>query len=339
MRKGDIAEVMVHIKHYRITRRLMAIGSALSAAIVLIGCGTGTSESGVNENAFASVTRVSNPGAFFFPTSAVPDAAGQFIYFVASGPTGRGIFRVPATGGNATEVFVGAPFVLPTDIALSTDNQTLFIADQEAGGSGRIYTLPVAGGNPTELPGTAGTMPRALDVIRQGGQDKVYFCGREAGDGESTVFEIAAAGGQAATLRHKGAPLSAAGGIIAAADGTLYIADRGSQPDQGGVYRLSGTTMTRLGGNIFTGQPPGIALTPDNRTVVVSSLHPTNGTAQVVLIDVQTGSTSVFNRVIGSNINAGGLHPARNASGATGTYAWVDGGDGSGGGGGIYRLR
>jgi hypothetical protein len=206
-----------------------------------------------------------------------------------------------------------------------------------AGGSGRIFSLSMGGGPPTEVAGSAGTRPLALDVLRQGGQDKIFFCGSDASDAQTALYELPATGAAAPTLRHKGAPLLAAAGIISASDGTLYIADKGSQPNQGKVYRLSGTTLTLLAADIYTGSPPGIALTPDERTVVVSSLHPINGTAQVHLIDLQTGSSSVFSRVISANSGAGGLHPARDGSGMTGTYAW-SGYDGSGGGG-VYRLR
>src|ERR1051326_2054015 len=90
-------------------RLLMGIALTTIAAIAFTGCssGDGSPDLGVNNNAFTTVDRVTNSEGFYSPSSAVPDAAEQFIYFVASDDKGRGVFKVPATGGAATEVFVG----------------------------------------------------------------------------------------------------------------------------------------------------------------------------------------------------------------------------------------
>jgi hypothetical protein len=145
-------------------------------------------------------------------------------------------------------------------------------------------------------------------------------CGATAPGGLKAVFEIASAGAIAAGLRYEGSLLVMPAGIVAARDGTLFIADLA-----GAVSRLSTSgSLSQIAGGIITGMPAGIALTPDDRTVAVSSKSPGDGTAQVQLIDLQTGGVSIFNKVTGANRNPGGLHGARDAGGPTGKYAWAD---------------
>lgn len=151
--------------------------TAVCIALVIGGCGSDhTSRQGVrlDNSLFGSVTPLTQSGSFSAPESAVPDASGQFVYFVASGPNGAGAFKVPASGGAAVEVRTGTPFVAPFDITLSSDNQTLSVADPQAGGGGSILTMPVTGGVPAALPGTERTAPRALEAIRRGDTDQVY---------------------------------------------------------------------------------------------------------------------------------------------------------------------
>src|SRR5205823_6281719 len=104
--------------------------------IALFGCKSDVAGPGTNTDLFTSVTvAITTSATFSPPSSSVPDAANQFIYFVAGGPNGPGVFKVPSAGGTATEVFVGAPFSAPVDLALSTDNQTIFVSDSNAGGT------------------------------------------------------------------------------------------------------------------------------------------------------------------------------------------------------------
>jgi DNA-binding beta-propeller fold protein YncE len=283
--------------------------------LALAACNSDASGPDVNNDLFPSVTLAASTGTFTRPLSSVPDASGEAIYFVATGANGSGVFNVPSSGGAVTEVFAGDPFVDPTDLVLSTDNRMIFVADSA---SGSILSLGVDGGTPTVVPGTAGTMPVALDLVRRTDRDRIYYCGANAASGQKAVFEIPSEGAGEATLRYSGSPLVDPTGIVSGADGTLYIADNGT------VYRLSGTTLSEIAHGILMGRPGGIALTPDGRSIVVSSRSAGNGTAQVQIIDLSTGSMSIFNREIGANSNPAGLHVARDSSGATGVYSWAD---------------
>jgi hypothetical protein len=79
-----------------------------------------------------------------------------------------------------------------------------------------------------------------------------------------------------------------------------------------------------IASGIIMGEPAGIALTPDDQNVAISSKNASDGTAQVYVINLPSGKTYIFNKVIGANSNPGGLHAARNASGGTGIYGWAD---------------
>jgi hypothetical protein len=268
----------------------------------------------INNDLFSKVVLTTTGGSFSYPQSAVPDAADQFIYFVASDSTGTGVFKVPCTGGAATRVFIGAPFKNPKDLTLSTDNQTIYVADSTSG----IFSLPIGGGVPSPVAGTSAVQPVAIDVIQRSGQDVIYCCGKSSGD--AAILEIPTTGGSVASIRYKGSPLVSPMGITSAKDGTLFIAD-----GNGSVYKLTTTNaISQLTGGIMMGYPPGIALTPDDGVVAVSSKSQSDGTAQVTIINLQTGGIGIFNKVIGVNSNPGGLHVARNTAGSTGKYAWCD---------------
>jgi DNA-binding beta-propeller fold protein YncE len=281
----------------------------------------------VNNNLFSSVSLLTTDGTFDSILSAVPDASGQFVYFVANATAGTGVYKVPVAGGSASKVFTGAPFGKPMDLALSTDNQTIYVADSASG----IYALSISGSAPVLVAGTAATVPVAVDVIQRAGQDVVYYCGRDLllGGGHA-IIEVPAVGASTVKVVYSGFPLHSPAGIVSARNGTLFIAN-----GNGAVYELGTSTLTRLAEGITMGAPAGIALTPDEKVLAVSSKSGTNGTAQVQIIDLATGELSVFNKMIGTNAHPGGLHGARNAAGAIGRYAWA----GVTGPGRVYRLE
>jgi hypothetical protein len=285
----------------------------------------------VNNDLFNSVTLASTGGSFSGVSSAVPDATSQFIYFsTLKAPVG--VYKTPAAGGNATPVFTGAPFVKPIDLVLSSDNQNIFVADE---GASAVLMLGIAGSTPAMIMGTSGTKPVAIDLMQRSGMDEVYFCGTNSSDGQPAVFEIAAGGASSATLRFKGAPLMNPSGIVSAADGTLYISDK-----NGKIFKLTTSNqISEVASGISMGNPAGIALTPDDAVVAVSSKSVNNATAQVYAMNLQTGKAVVFNKVIGANSNPGGLHVARNASGSTGVYAWADLSAGTAGGGLVFKVN
>ena len=119
----------------------------------------------------------------------------------------------------------------------------------------------------------------------------------------------------------KGAPLRRPQGVAIARDGTLYVSDRGlGRRLDGRLLKIADGRVRTVARSLRLGNPAGVALTSDGSTLLVSSLAPAAGTAQVLLVDTATLATSTFDDVIGANRSAGGLHRGLR----TPVMAWAD---------------
>jgi DNA-binding beta-propeller fold protein YncE len=252
------------------------------------------------------------------PRDAAPDGDGKLVYFVATGTNGPGLFSVSMAGGDALEVKVSAPFVEPYGLALSSDGSQIFIADRKAGNGGQIFVWQLADTTLRPLANTEGTAPRGLEVVSVNGQDELFFTGQDAG--QPAVFKLSLSNEARSTLA-QGAPLEDPSGVTATQAGIVFVSDRGGSESEGIVWKLEGATLTTLAEGVRMGDPAGIALTPDETVLAVSS-HSDLGTSQVLLINVGTLETSIFNKVIGDNSASGGLHRAH--GGNSDVFAWVD---------------
>lgn len=297
---------------------LAAIGVAVSA--------------GRGEAAGLSVTLLAQGGASFtYPLDATPDPTGATVYFVARTLSGApGVFRVSSAGGPVASVLVGAPLAAPRGVVFATDGQTLYVADPEAAGGGAVFALPIGGGPPGVVAGTAGTRPRALDLTREGGRDVLYVAGVDPRNRRADMWRLALIGTGERTSLLRGSPLAVADGVAVASSGEVYVAGRSGNSDQTDVVlKVDGGKHQRLVGDVRLGSPAGMALTPDESLLLISSLAD-DGTSQVLIVDLATHSLSTFNDVIGTNHGSGGLHRAHGAN----FYAW----SGLGRQGGVYGV-
>lgn len=269
------------------------------------------------------------------PWDSVPSPDGETVYFTATADGQPAVFSIPAAGGDIVTLAQDTSLVMPLGIAVSTDGQTVYVTDPwTAGANGNaVFAIPSSGGAGSVVSGTQGTAPQGVEVVSQNGTDQLYFTGIDPINGQPTVYTIAASGGTAAIFA-KGAPMIAPSGITIAPDGTIYVLDRlASGNGLGGVIRIQGSSIDIIAENVRTGsQLAGLALMLDG-TLLVSSLDPTQGTAQVLVIDPAALTTSIINEVIGVNTAAGGLHRAHNVN----VFSWIDSEVGSGGGN-IYIL-
>ena len=317
----------------------------MALAMIVAACGSTSSTSPVTtptstpklvlgDNLVTSITVATQSGTYHNPLDSTPDLMGTAIFFTASGPNGPGVFRVPAGGGAATELFVGKPFVSPRGIALGTNGEQLYVADPAAG---QIFVLPISGGSPSPVPGSAGTAPQNLDVLIQGNQQVIYFTGKDPSSGLAAVFELPATGAKAPTVLLKGSPLVTPDGVTVTHAGTVYVADRSAAGGSfGKVFKIVGGIATVIVDHIRTGNPAGIALSANDAVLLVSALQSDGLSDQVLLVDLNTLQTGSVTKVIAENQSAGGLHASRCVEKAE-KLAWADGR--AGGNGKVYLIE
>jgi sugar lactone lactonase YvrE len=194
---------------------------------------------------------------------ASPDPAGKVIYFTSSGRSGPGIYRVPLRGGLRQPVLLGRPLRAPAGIAVSDDGRRLFVADRAAG---HVLVVPVGGGRPHVLRGSAGTAPRGLEIQTRAGREHVVYSGRIRG--LPALLRLRAAGAGRPTVLLAGTPLRAPDGVAISRGGAIYVTDHG--PGGGRALRIGGDTVTTVAAGLRLGNPAGIALTLDESSVLVS---------------------------------------------------------------------
>lgn len=287
-------------------------------------------------------------GSYSRPFDSVPDSGGNTFYFIAMDPTATdaktgeasgamGIFSVPAGGGAAKKIFSGAPLSAPFSIAISGDDKTLFVADRRAGEdaaddlkAGGIYSLPVSGGTPALVGGTAKYGPRAVEVSG----DQLYFTGADPADGMAGVFRTGVGGGSPSVVA-KGDPFRDPSGLSIAGSGDIYVADSLTDTSSlGNIVKVSGGTASVFVKNLSLGFPAGIAVTMNGKTLLVSAQDLKSNTSVVDVIDVATQKVSVFNQGIETSADSGGLHRAAKAD----VLSWCGVTVGNGGSGTVFQV-
>jgi hypothetical protein len=323
-------------------------------------------------DAVKSIAPQANGGTTFqAPVDAALDPDAKNVYFIANSAQGVGVFKTSLSGSDVVSLTVGAPFTTPLGLDVSTDGQTIFVADPGATvqsrlrrpqlTKGQIFHLPATGGTPVAVPGTEGTAPRGLTIVNENGTDMIYFTGVDPSDGQPAVMKMPASGGTF-TLLDKGTPLVQPTGIVVSNDGLVYITDQASAPNGlGNVFQIKqqhthGTanhdsnqpavaldaaplvTMNshrELIATVRGGNPAGITLTQDQSLLLVSSLDTTQGTSQVLVINTSSRQQGIVNTVIGANTASGGLHRASKGS----MMVWCGVTAGSAGQGIVFRVE
>lgn len=179
-------------------------------------------------------------------------------------------------------------------------------------------------GAPTVLDNTSSFYPDAVDIEHVGGVESVYFSGVDPESGTGGVFSVPLAGGDVTTVATGFADVPS--GVAVATDGTVYAAEGDA------LYELVDGVATVIADGITLGEPAGLALTPDDGSVMVSSLL--DGHSAVTLVARQDHAVSFVTDTIDANTGSGGLHRA--ASEAS-VYAWC--GNPSGKTGTIYYIE
>jgi DNA-binding beta-propeller fold protein YncE len=296
-----------------ITQRATAtLAAAATGAAVVAMTAAPAQSTQVAAAAAPKVALVAKLGAHTTALDASPDPAANVIYYTTGGAR-PGIYSVPAGGGAQHKVLSGGLLRRPGGIAVSNDGKRLFVTDYRAG---HILVVPVDGGAPHVLRGTRGSAPRGLEIQTRDGRQLVVYTG-VARDGSAAVLRIPASGATRPTVVAKGGKLRLPDGVAISRTGAIYVSDHALG---GRALRIVGSKVTTVAGAIRLGEPAGLALTLDESKLLISSLSKATGTAQVVIVDLATGSQSTFDDVIGVNHSAGGLHRARAAA----AMGWAD---------------
>jgi hypothetical protein len=295
---------------------------------------------------FKSLDAAANaPETFTAPRAGVP-LANEAVAFIATqlapgseeeeGAARPAVFlQVP--GAAPRVLYAGELLVSPLDIETSADGETLFVADYAGGsdGSGAILSLPAAGGEASAL--AQGYSPRSVTL---GPNDLLYFSGVDPESGEPGVFQL---GAGAVTPVFRGAPLVDPSGIAPLADGSLLVADTrlldgdvdpSARAGEAGIVRIAAGQASVFSTGFATGFPAGIALTVDERTLIISGQGPDRSDT-VYLVDVSqpelapTPITAAFS--IHQDSSAG-LKRAHREN----TFIWASL---SAGGGTVFKIR
>lgn len=273
--------------------------------------------------AIASIIAAGEPGLYEIAWDAAPDPDASTIYFVADSKQGNGLFSVPAEGGEEVAVAIGSPFAEPVGLAVSSDGQTVYVADPAAeinGAKGAVFAVSIADGIVIALPATDGSMPRGIEVKNVDGSDVIFFSGVDPKAGQVAVMSIAANGGELNVLA-KGEPFVMPMGVAISDAGAVYVADRnGSGEGWGSVFRIIDGKVEQIADYFRTGPVVGATLTLDQSLLLVSALDAGYDSAQVLAINLATGDKLAINKGIARNFGSGGVHRAHNRN----IFAWAD---------------
>ena len=242
---------------------------------------------------------------------AAPSSDASMVYATVDASTGTALISIDSGGATATlDAFTAA-----VGVVVGPGDGTVYVADTDG-----IHSVTASDGTNTLIDGTGSYLPVALEIDGT----NLVFTGTDPVTSTFGVFRIPQVGGDVSTLLS--GVSEELSGVVVAADGSLYATGGGN------VYAVADSADTPLVQGVALGTPAGIAVSPDESTLLVSAIG-TDGKSELLLIDRDSGDKSDFNDTIGANVGSGGLH---RASASTSTFAWA--GITTGGTGTVYRV-
>ena len=318
--------------------------------LVLLGAG-GCSESSTgnpnpraaaSDSAFSSIEVVAAASSDFTnPLSGAPLPSGDVAFVArlpetAETPARAALLRAHA-GKPPTVLYAGELLSNPLDLDVTADGASLVVADSVhldgdgANDGGAVLTFPADGGEPSAA--AVGYVPRAVTVADSG---EIYFSGRDPERGEPGVFALS---GDAVVPVYTGAPLVDPSGIAVFADGRVLVADTSysdgdgaETTSRGAVVLIEHGEATLFASGFETGYPAGLALTTDERVLVVSG-QGADSSNLVFLFDTSAPEAPprVETAFASEHWSSGGLHRAHGSN----HFAWCDRAQG---GGTVYSI-
>jgi DNA-binding beta-propeller fold protein YncE len=323
------------------TLRPLVLAAALGA-----GCGKSADMSSATtppptptikgDGTIRELTPAAMAGAMFSgPLDATLSPDGKIAYFIARGPDGApAVFQSAA--GVIKQLAAGPPLAAPFGIDITADGKTLIIADpgalsvdEDVDVRGQLLSLPVVGGTAAVLSGATGFAPRGLAVAG----DQIYFTGATVAEHTPGVFRVPVAGGAVMPVA-MGDPFTDPSGVAVSESGDAYVVDTAGQgSDHARLIAVHNGSAAVLLEAIKVGFPAGVALSQDDKTVLISALDPARSTDLVIRYATGSKETQEIASGIDSFTESAGLHRARNAD----TYVWAD--STANGGGTVYVIN
>lgn len=271
---------------------------------------------------------------FRLPLDAALSPDGKTAYFIALNDVGDAtLFKANAPSTEApTVVHTGVPLAAPFGLDVSSNGMTLIVSDTgvedaATGDRGVLFTVSANGGTPEPINGTAGYQPKGLVVVVEANTDQIYFSGKDTTDGAPGVFKVAVTGGTVTAVA-KGGPFVDPSGLAVTSTGTVFVADvSGSAPNVASIIQVTGGTPTTLLPDIKVGYPAGVALSQDEKVLLVSALDAATGTDIVIRYDLAAKSREDVSMGISQFTESAGLKRARNVD----TFIWADSAANNGG--------
>jgi DNA-binding beta-propeller fold protein YncE len=232
---------------------------------------------------------------------------GEEFYVLATDADGKtGIFTVDVVAKTAAPLHVG-DLLYPSDVAISCDDETLFVSDMGApaaeydiGGPegpgapkpGGIYTVSTGSGELAMLPTTG--IGSAAGVVVSTDCASLFVSGFTP-EGMPAVWKLATAGG-AAEIVHSGAPLVSPTTLHVDADQVVWLMDHGARGDEGEGSLFAITPageVSSAASGLAMGRIGGVSLVPGGLTAVVP-VNEEGGRGMLVTANTQTGAKDVM---------------------------------------------
>lgn len=250
------------------------------------------------------------------PVDSAPDKQGNTFFFTGADQGGSGVFRVQAKGNqDAKRVRTGAPFVSPESLVAACQGDRLYVADP---GADSIFAIGAHSGR-IEATLAAGNSPRGVEIAGACAPDPLlYFTGRDTTTGAPGLFRLDAEERTVAVAT--GAPFANPSAVAVGSDGVAYVSDTPGVAGAGRIIVVENGAASVLAQGLNLGQPAGVSLTLDGKTLLVSGLDG-GGHGQVYVIDTGTGAITTFTGGgIEGSTAAGGLHRAAQRN----VFSWAD---------------
>jgi len=301
-------------------KRGVGWSGALALALVVSGCSKDESPPPPppqGDGTVKSIATAVNGGTTFrLPFDAALSPDGKTAYFSALVDEGAALFKVPVAGGMVTRL---ADLVSPGSLDVTSDGQTVVVADpgaeSDTGALGALLSVSAAGGSPSVLAGTVGTLPRGVAIA----SSRIVFTGSDPADGTPGVFETTVSGGLTTVLK---SGIFEPSGVAVGSAGEVYVLDaEGDGASTQHILKIVSGAATELVAGLRVGFPAGLAVAQNGANLLVASTDPATGKARLERFAVSgMPAGNPFTGTVGSFDDPAGLHRAARSD----SYAYVD---------------